>query len=68
MVLRTRKQKLFHDVSDMPSSRNEKENDSPNTEQAEDSGTDPEAYSSFSLGAKRQSHAFVDPELFPIMH
>lgn len=66
MVLGTpRNKKLFHVVSDMPRSRNERENESPNTEHVEDSGPDPEAYSSFGLVAKRQSHAFVDPELFP---
>lgn len=68
MVVGTpRNQKLFHDVSDMPCSRDENENESPDTEHVEDSGPDHQDYSSFGLVAKRQSHAFVDPELFPIM-
>ena len=54
MVLGTpRNQKLFQDVSDTPCSRNERENESPNTKHVEDSGPDPEAYSSFGLVAKR---------------
>lgn len=67
LVLGTpRKQRVFHDASDLPHSRNKRKNVSPNIDHVEDSGAAPKAYTSLGLVAKRQSHAFVDPELFLI--